>query len=392
MKVVQFGLRYSPNLGDGIIAECLAHEIRAQAPGAEVVLIDISGRDGFGAVTVRNRALALKVLGVLPRSLRHRIVRRRLGRLLDRVAPAWAAALQGADLAVIGGGQILADADLNFPLKIARAALVAAEAGVPVVVHAAGVQPGWSREGRALFERLFTADLHRVALRDEPSRAAWTRETGGRGPAPVFARDPGLLAAPCYGPGEQTGRIGLCITDPAILRYHADGGVAGGSLAFWRETARALADAGHAITLFCNGAAEDRAALERLGLDPEMAALVQTGALTIAAMPQRPADLARMIGGFRGVVAHRLHACIVAWSYRVPVVGLGWDRKVESFFASVGAEDAFLGAKATPAEIAARLQAALDAGTAPETHAKVLAETRAGIAEALQSARRSVKR
>ena len=24
MKVVQFGLRYSPNLGDGIIAECLA--------------------------------------------------------------------------------------------------------------------------------------------------------------------------------------------------------------------------------------------------------------------------------------------------------------------------------------------------------------------------------
>jgi polysaccharide pyruvyl transferase WcaK-like protein len=392
MKVVQFGLRYSPNLGDGIIAECLAHAIRAQVEGAQVILVDISGRDGFGAVTVKNRALALKLLGMLPQGLRHRIVRRRLGQLLDRVAPDWARLMRGADLAILGGGQIFADADLNFPLKIARVAEVAKAADVPVVIHAAGVQGGWSEPGRALFNRIFETDLRRIGLRDDGSMAAWAREAGGPGPAPVLARDPGLLAADCYGAAPASQRIGLCITDPAILHYHADAGVAGGGLGFYHELALAITSRGHKVTLFCNGAVEDQAALERVIADPGMAAMVLAGTVSIADVPRRPADLARLIGGFQGVVAHRLHACILAWSYRVPVVGLGWDRKVESFFASVGADRAFAGGGADAAEIADRLQAALAAGVDPARHAKVLEETRAGIAAALQSARRRVKR
>ena len=33
MKLVQFGLAYSPNVGDGIIAECMAHGAKALRPG-----------------------------------------------------------------------------------------------------------------------------------------------------------------------------------------------------------------------------------------------------------------------------------------------------------------------------------------------------------------------
>ena len=87
MKLVQFGLAYSPNVGDGIIAECMAHGAKALRPGLTFETIDLSGRSGFGAVTVRNRALALKVLARLPRPLRHQLVLAKLGRLLDRVEP-----------------------------------------------------------------------------------------------------------------------------------------------------------------------------------------------------------------------------------------------------------------------------------------------------------------
>ncbi len=391
MKVVQFGLRFSPNLGDGVIAECLAHALRSEAPGTQVTLIDISGRDGFGATPVKHRQRALAVLRRLPPALRRALVRWRLGRLLDALAPVWVKALQGADLAIVGGGQILADADLNFPLKLARVAEAAQAARVPVAIHAAGVQPGWSPPGRALFTRLLDTDLRQVGLRDTLSCAAWQREMGG-GPAPALTRDPGLLAVDCYGPAPASRRIGLCVTDPAILRYHADSRVAGGAVGFYRDLAATLAARGHKITLFCNGAAEDRAALDRVIADPGIAAMAATGTVSFAEPPERPADLARLVGGFRGVVAHRLHACILAWSYRVPVVGLGWDRKVESFFASVAAQDWFAAGGARPVEVADRLQAALKTGVDPTAHARVLGETRAAVAGLLHSARRRVKR
>ncbi|RVT86913.1 polysaccharide pyruvyl transferase family protein [Rhodobacteraceae bacterium CCMM004] len=387
MKIVQFGLHYSPNVGDGIIAECLAHGLRAAAPGVEVRTVDISGRDGFGAVTVRNRGAVLKVLAALPRPLRLALIRRRLGALLDRVVPDWTQALDGADLAVIGGGQILSDADLNFPLKLSRVAGVLAQSGTPAAIHAAGVSRNWSPEGAALFADLFDTDLRAVGLRDAPSRDAWIAQTGGRGPAPHLTRDPGLLAAACYGPVPEGARLGLGVAAPEILGYHAERGVAGGGAPdFFAALATALAE--HApVTLFTNGAAEDRAALARLLQHPDLAAPLASGRIDRAPDPDTPADLAATIAPLRGVVAHRLHALIVAYAYgRVPF-GLGWDAKVESFCRSVDLDHAFAGADAgTPGDIAAAAVAALAAGIDPARHRAVLDETQASLAALLTHA------
>ena len=38
------------------------------------------------------------------------------------------------------------------------------------------------------------------------------------------------------------------------------------------------------------------------------------------------------------MIAHRLHATILAFSYGVPAVGLRWDDKLTAFFGSVGLE------------------------------------------------------
>lgn len=103
MKIVQFGLCYSPNVGDGIIAECLAYAIRQRLPGTEVVAIDLSGRQNFGGVTIRNRSMALALLSQLPLWLRQRLVERMLGRVLDGVESAWAGAAKGAALVIVGG-------------------------------------------------------------------------------------------------------------------------------------------------------------------------------------------------------------------------------------------------------------------------------------------------
>lgn len=381
VKIVQFGLCHSPNLGDGVIAECLAHGLRARAPGAEVVHVDISGRQARGATTIRNRRLVLAVLEALPRPLRHALARRRLNAMIDGVEGRWRAAAR-ADLAVIGGGQLFSDANLNFPVKIGRAAGMIAEAGTPLAVHAVGVSRNWSAEGTALFAKVLGCDLRMVGCRDAASAEAWRAQMPG-GPAPRLTADPGLLAADCYGaPGDAPRGIGLCITDFALLAHHADQDIAGGAAgpAFYASLAAALAGAGHEVTLFTNGAAEDEAELARLARSAALAPLLSAGQVRIAPAAASPAALARRIAGFEAVIAHRLHACILAYSYGRPIVGLGWDRKLQAFFGSVGLEDSFSADAAIDgAGVVRMVDAALAAGIAPEAHAKAIAAAWDGI-------------
>ena len=387
-RIVQFGLPHSPNLGDGVISDCLAFAVREHLPGARFTALDLSGRRGRGDVTVARRSLALTVLGAMPRPLRERVVVARVERLLARVAPLWDEALRGADLAILGGGQIFSDADLNFPVKVARACAAARRHGVPMAVHAAGVARNWSRRGAELFAAVLDADLRAIGLRDAHSLAAWRDQVLGASPAPVIARDPGLLAAECYGAGADGGgeRMGVCVTAPGILAYHADDRAARrDGLGVLARVATGLAERGRAVTLFTNGAAEDRAALARLSARPEVAALVAEGRVAVAPAAETPAELARQVGGLAGVVAHRLHACILGYAYGLPVVGLGWDRKVESFFESIGRRDLFLPAGAAPAAVVARAERALAEGVDLGMHARVVAEAREGVRAVLDA-------
>lgn len=389
MRIVIFGLPFSPNVGDGVIADCLSHGIRSLVPGAEVTVIDLSGRTGWGAVMVRNRGLALKLLTILPKIVRGKLVEARLNAMLDKIIGDWRGAVAGADLVVMGGGQLFSDADLNFPVKIGRASQVAAEAQVPIAVHGVGVARNWSPRGHALFSQVAKADLRRVAARDPGSVENWSAQMK-TGPAPEIARDPGLLAAECYGATEPGPAIGVCITDPDILAYHAEAQVAGagGGMSFWADLVETLASKGHVVRLFCNGAAEDRAALTRLAARPKVADLIAGGQASVARAPETSTALAAEIATHKAVVAHRLHACILAYAFGRPTVGLGWDQKVESFFGSVDLPQNFIeGKKASGRAVADRLEAALAAGIDPDRRRAVIEETRDGIARTLAVAK-----
>jgi hypothetical protein len=84
------------------------------------------------------------------------------------------------------------------------------------------------------------------------------------------------------------------------------------------------------------------------------------------------------------VVAHRLHACIVAVSYGRPVIGLGWDRKVESFFDEIGAPEAFAPAGTPPERIAERAGSAI--APDPALRRRLVMEALDGIRATLDAA------
>ena len=121
MKIVIAAVMYSPNLGDGLIAECLSAGLHALADDLDICWLDLAGRDGFDAPQTDVRTRVLDILSALPEVVSEPLAGLMIGhQVRTKLVPGLEGSLSGADLVVIGGGQLLQGANLNFPLKLAR--------------------------------------------------------------------------------------------------------------------------------------------------------------------------------------------------------------------------------------------------------------------------------
>jgi polysaccharide pyruvyl transferase WcaK-like protein len=400
MKIALLNVKFSPNLGDGLLSECLERELAVALPGATIVSIDLAGRRQYRGHGPSRRGRVIALLEALPRWARRRAVRVALALLVRfRLRRHVREHLEGIDAVVVGGGNLLSDTDLNFPMKLAGALDEVARAGLPVAVHAVGVSPRWSRAGQQLFVRaLCAAPLMTATVRDSRSQRAWHDLLEPHGlPKAGLSGDPGLLARCHFDPprrdlpGPPTGPalVGLCITSPLAVRYHASKPPPIVDFVAWYDSAaRALAGAGHRVVLFTNGSPEDRAFLSRHATQwcappPPSSADHAPSAhpVTLARAFATPAELVAFIAGCDLIIAHRMHACIVAHSFAIPAIGLKWDVKLESFFALAGRE-AFIAdcADLDPANLTTLTSRALAAGVDHAALDRLLAMTRADIA------------
>ncbi|HEY9235780.1 MAG TPA: polysaccharide pyruvyl transferase family protein, partial [Phenylobacterium sp.] len=302
-----------------------------------------------------------------------------------RLRPRWREQLAQADALVLGGGNLLADADLNFPTKIDGVLAEAAAAGLPIGVYGVGVSDNWSKRGQALFERAMTAGrLTHVAVRDPLSKAIWDRRLGRAGVRLAeVAPDPAVLAARHFPkvaklPGPP--RVGLGVTNPLALRYHAaDFKLRDEAFAAWiAQLAAAMAAEGWKVVLFTNGSPEDREYLKTLA--PATCAAAPD-AISVQPAFDRPSEMAAFLSGCDLVLAHRMHACITAYAYQVPHIGFAWDRKLLSFFESVGRRDFVASAgEASVDEVLALARRALEEGIDPAVHAAQVRAAERGVA------------
>lgn len=354
MKIVIFNVRYSPNLGDGVLAECLERRLGVSLPGAEIETLDLAGRTAYGIADSR-RSGALRLLQVMPPPARRILVARVLGSRLAALRALWRGKIAGADAVVIGGGNLLQDDDLNFPLKIAQVLELCREESCPVAIHAVGVGRHWSRRAAKLFDTLRTCNVLGVSVRDHGARQNWEQHFPDW-PSPGIAPDPALtLQVEMHGRRDRTRPlVGICVTHPLILRRHAGASrenIPLGTVQGYGALAECLLDAGCDVVFFTNGAVEDQACLEHIRNTLFRAKNRAPDRCSFAARPNTPQELIALLGTFDAVAAHRLHACITAYALGVPPVGLGWDQKVESFFQMIGREPFFVSAHKENAEM-----------------------------------------
>ncbi|MFM9937212.1 MAG: polysaccharide pyruvyl transferase family protein [Novosphingobium sp.] len=394
-RIALLNVKYSPNLGDGLLSECLEAELartfQSIAPETQVFSIDLAGRRAYPAIAPSHRASMIAVLEALPSAVRRFASRLALTALVRlRLRRHVRARLAGCDAVVLGGGNLLTDADLNFPIKIAAALQQAARLRLPVAVYGVGANRQWSDEGRRLFGRaLGGASLAYAAVRDARSQAAWRDLLVPQGIRPAdLSGDPGLLAS-CHFPRPpipfDAPLAGLCVTAPMALRYHATGPAAAKASpasealdAWYGDAAHALVEAGFRVAFFTNGSPEDRDYLDAMG---PVWILHAKGPVTMTGPFANPSEMIAFIASCNLVVAHRMHACIAAHSFAIPTIGLRWDVKLDSFFALVG-RSAFIADAAAlgGAALTALARRAVAEGVDRPALERLIASTRADIA------------
>ncbi|HSV85541.1 MAG TPA: hypothetical protein VLH85_03135 [Levilinea sp.] len=126
-RIAVCGEIYSSNLGDQAIHACLLHLLKQIDPNVETLSLDLSGRSASSPASrtkpwYRRGSAAWQskpVLGMANTLINAVKTFLHLKRLY---AGPWAHTLCSAQALVIGGGQLLMDNGLNFPIKVAGAA------------------------------------------------------------------------------------------------------------------------------------------------------------------------------------------------------------------------------------------------------------------------------
>ena len=384
MRIALLNVKYSPNLGDGAIAQCLEEQLSSTLTHAQVFSVDISGRDHFGSsrdsIVGANFRVA-RFTGVLPTRLRSILQSRILPTAVSaKYGRAWHAALRDCDALIIGGGHLFQDVDHYFPTRL-LVATRQANRRIPVFIYGVGVAKHWTPRGAELVARtLQHGNIEHVYVRDPESRQNWIETFGRSQPQVVY--DPALLSRDVFGPTrtplKQHRIISIGLSDPSDLRMHSQNpdSIVEVSPDLCSNIVGELTRRGFYVALFTNGADHDY--LEHIA-----GTISRNGKRRkVHVLPRAttPVELAHQIAGSDLVMSNRLHASVIAYSYGVPHIGLAADKKVQSFFEYTCQQERLITPScSSPDEIISRMMKALETGVCPTTRAGILAGVKSQI-------------
>lgn len=343
MNIVIGGVPFSQNLGDGIIFENIKNLYSSTEKPVKISPLDIAGRDDFDTGAASSD-LKLRILHAIPSFGRKPLLALFFYFKYQHVwRKSWKAKLATADLLTIGGGQLFLDEELNFPLKMYFLSLTAKKIPeLKTVVAFVGVSPTMSNIGKFLFRRaLQNFNPQSISVRDEESRQNFIRLLNPRIEVKVVS-DPAVNSKKCYTieniASDQHKRVGVCISNPKGLDVQERLGkkFQTETPLYFKNLIKQLKQQDYHVSIFTNGASEDELLKDEIHNDCRQWIDV------CELKPSTPDNLVNIINKFNLIVAHRLHANIIAYSLGITSIGLRWDTKLHSFFKKTNREYLFI--------------------------------------------------
>ncbi len=339
-KIIVCTAKYSDNLGDGVISDCVEFLLKSLKSDLDVVHLDISGRTEYHSSIQQKSSISKVIFHATPNVLKPVITyagwyfkfKKRLEHRINEID------FSNADRLIFGGGQLLSDVGLNFPLKLSYICEMAEENNLNFSFNSVGVAKHFSRKGKALITGIFDSkNMKMISVRDSDSKAH-LQNIGINQHEILNAVDTGLWAGDAYQVNkiENTNLIGVGISNPKELQAHSDDYDTSISLNFWVDLISKYIKSGFTPVLFTNGSSDDNAFFYEV-IEKLESSNIQ--GFKTEDLPLVPKDLIHIISQFNSIVSHRLHANIVAHSMYIPSLALSWDKKVQSYCNLIGRSD-----------------------------------------------------
>ncbi len=342
MNIVIFNDKFSDNLGDGILSECLEKLMSDALPDCNVVTLDIDGKEDFREDhSCSNHAsitghLKQIIKQNLPRIVKDKLIflsktKSILGKLknLDKDKTVF----------MIGGGHLISGTSSYFPIRIHAICSVAKKFNIPVFIQSVGVSPvdTWTEQGKQhLMKALNMGVIVNVAVRDEESLSMWN-DINSSAPKASLSYDPAILASYVYQsslqPNSGPKRIGLNVMNKNIVQEIGQN-KAIESENIYVSLVEKMLDQNYDVVFFTNGDFKDQILLNKI-----KGMMAHNTKCVFLDRPATPTELVTIISQFDAMLGFRMHSCITAYSLKIPHIGVQWDIKLKSFFDIVKRSD-----------------------------------------------------
>lgn len=277
--------------------------------------------------------------------------------------------LARADLIIFAGGGIIKYKYEQFYVHIPSIIACAARNNIPVYFNAVGVEDfdNHNENCLSLKKALNTSCVKAISVRDD---LVTLRTNYLENPDILTYKvtDSAIFANEVYGikRNEHSNTIGIGIARSKIF---ADNGIPeitkDVQLIMLDSLIRNIEKRGYKWQLFVNGLNSDyEFALEVLSYVGKVA---EAGEY-LAPRPIESSELVKTIASYKGIVAYRMHANIIAYSLGIPSVGLVWNDKLKFWGERIGYPERFLTKDHfTGEEIADCLQKSIQQGIRRQT-------------------------
>ena len=155
--------------------------------------------------------------------------------------------------------------------------------------------------------------------------------------------------------------IGLGIIRPGIFEEYGRSTITEEvQINFWKDTVKAIEKKGYKWKFFVNGAKDD------YDFACKILKLLKKDNSKNKYLSIRPAfasELVDELTSFCGIIAGRMHSCIIATAFGIPAIGLNWNDKIPAWFERINYPDRVIGENNFNADTAVeKLVNAMDTG------------------------------
>ena len=353
-NIVLFGLPYDNNLGDQAIFKCTHSTLKNLLSelgkgGVEIRCVDMTGRTDCLTNPLRQEFLVKysfriarricwlirsdRLYGKLKYKEAYFVIRRLCEQYID-----------GETKAVIfAGGGILKFKYQMFQRYIDAVTRYAEKKRIPILMNAVGVE-GYdpkSRECRILKKALNRKCVRYISTRDDIKTLK--KDYCANRQITKKVADPACSISDFIPKKrKQTDKItiGLGVVREGLFSDNGIDMSREEMLAFWSELYAEIEKRGFDCKLFGNGALSDQKFLE--DLLKYMRISRKDWEKVAYRRPVSVEDLVDIINSFDGIIAGRLHAAVIAYSYNVPAVELVWNNKQLMFGQAIGFPERFV--------------------------------------------------